>query len=212
MGLVLYTNYERQKENRRELQNQMTEFSKRLSDLSDKLVGQLEEKADLTASEFEIRVKLQNEVLNHAETREELDAKHEEYGALKQTLDGQLATQRKYQAEVNQKLDERFQQEETRYQKIQEFLNVHKRSLQTAQKQLGALQDDLSRLSNETTALQKTQSSMLAKVNNNQQILERKNQDLAKKIETLTRNQASFQQDLNAIKTQVDSLYTWRKK
>ena len=212
MGLVLYTNYERQKENRRELQNQMTEFSKRLSNLSEKLVGQLEEKADLTASEFEIRVKLQNEVKNHTDTQLALVAKNEEYADLKETLDGQLATQRKYQAEVDQKLDERFKQEETRYQNIQKLLNTHESSLQIAKKQLGALQDDLSKLNNETTALQKTQSSLLAKVSNNQQILERKNQDLATKIETLTRNQASFQQGLNAIKTQVDSLYTWRQK
>lgn len=212
MGLVLYTNYERQKENRRELQTQMNEFSKRLSDLSDKLVNQLEEKADLTASEFEIRVKLQNETKNHAETQKELETKQEEYSALKQTLDGQLAAQRKYQAEVDQKLDERFQKEETRYQNIQERLGIHERSLQTAQKQLGALQDDLSRLNNETTALQKTQSSLLAKVTNNQQILESKNQDLAQKVDALSRNQAAFHQDLNAIKSQVDSLYTWRKK
>jgi hypothetical protein len=65
MGLVLYTNYERQKEHRQDLTNQMNEFSTRLNALSTRLVAQLEEKANLTQSEFEVRRDLQNERTNH---------------------------------------------------------------------------------------------------------------------------------------------------
>ena len=212
MGLVLYTNYERQKEHRRELQEQMNEFSRRLNQLSERLVGQLEEKANLTASEFEIRVKLQNEERNHARTKALVETGKQEYGALKKTLDGQLAAQRKYQEELNLEMAKRFQQEETRYQTLQESIEGNKRTLQTSQRQLASLQDDLSRLNNETAALQKTQTNLLARVNNNQQIVETKTQELAQKVEVMTRNQAAFHQDLNAIKPQVDSLYTWTKK
>ena len=72
MGLVLYTNYERQKENRQELMDQMNEFSSRLNALSARLAAQLEEKANLTQSEFEVRRDLQNERTNHERAREEL--------------------------------------------------------------------------------------------------------------------------------------------
>ena len=212
MGLVLYTNYERQKEHRQELQEQMNEFSRRLNQLSERLVSQLEEKADLTASEFEIRVKLQNEERNHARTQALLEANKKEYHALKQTLDGQLAAQRQYQEQINQEMAQRFQQEETRYQALQQSTEGNQRTLQATQRQLTGVQQDLSRLNNETAALQKTQTNLLARVNSNQQAFESKNQELTQKVETLARNQDAFHQDLNTLKTQVDSLYNWTKK
>ena len=208
MGLVLYTSYERQKEHRRELQAQMKEFSNRLQDLSDRLVGQLEEKADLTASEFEIRSRLQNEVKHHERTSNELTAKVQEHDELEQILAAERQTNRDYQTEQNSKLDERFQQEETRYQGIQDFLDVHKRSLQAVQKQLSAVQDDISRLNTQTAALQNTQNSLLGKVNSTRQI-----QDLTtQKLDALARSQEALYNDLNQTMTEIDSLYTWQKK
>ena len=89
MGLVLFTNYERQKENRLELQSQMTEFSTRLSELSTRLVSQLEEKADLTASEFEIRSRLQNEQEHHKRTRNELATQLDKNNALENKVESE---------------------------------------------------------------------------------------------------------------------------
>jgi len=208
MGLVLYTNYERQKQHRQELQEQMNEFSRRLNQLSEKLVSQLEEKADLTASEFEIRVQLQNEKANHERTRNELEARKEEYAKLKRSLDSELAAHRRERDEQNLRLNEQFQKEEVRYQGVQELLEIHRRSLQTAQKQLSSLQEDLSRLNSQTSALQKTHNSLLGTVNGNRQIL-----DLSKQqIDALVRSQAVLDKELGVVKVRIDSLYTWQKK
>ena len=86
MGLVLFNSHERQKQHQRDLQAQMTAVTKRLSDLSERLVGQLSEKADLTASEFEIRAKLQTERSDHINTREELAEEQQQSDELKATL------------------------------------------------------------------------------------------------------------------------------
>jgi len=205
MGLVLYTNYERQKEHRRQLQNQMDEFSKRLQNLSERLVGQLEEKANLTASEFEIRARLQNEKKHHERTRSELATQLQEYAELEETLSQERQANRRYQSEQNRRLEERFQQEDERYR---DFTDVHRRTLQTVQKQLGAIQDDLSRLNTQAAALQSTQNSLLGKVNAAREV-----QDLTtQKLDALARNQAALYDDLNKTMTEVDSLYTWRKK
>ena len=82
MGLVLYTNHERQKEHRQELNNQMEEFSSRLNALSARLAAQLKEKANLTQSEFEVRRDLQNERTNHDLTQQDLDKQRQLNGAL----------------------------------------------------------------------------------------------------------------------------------
>ena len=57
LGLVLSTLQERQREHRLELERQMGIVTQRLDELSGRLVQQLEEKADLTASEFEFRAR-----------------------------------------------------------------------------------------------------------------------------------------------------------
>ena len=73
MALVLYTNYERQKEHRQQLTEQMDVFSSKLNSLSARLAAQLEEKANLTQSEFEVRRDLQNERKNHVVTKSNLE-------------------------------------------------------------------------------------------------------------------------------------------
>ena len=53
-------------------QDEMSAFRDRLSEQTDKLYGQLNEKAELTGSEIEIRGKLRNEMEQHQRTQEEL--------------------------------------------------------------------------------------------------------------------------------------------
>lgn len=200
MGLVLFTNYERQKENRHELQEQMNQFSQRLSELSTRLVSQLEEKADLTASEFEIRSKLQNEQEHHKRTRGELATQLDQTNALQNKLEAERKARLHYQTETNGKLDERLQQEDQRYKGLTE---VHQRSIAAMQKQFNSLQDELTRLQIQTSSLENKQNSILGKVNTTREI-----QDLStQKLDAIGRSQAALYDDLTRTMAEVDSLY-----
>ena len=200
MGLVLFTNYERQREHRAELQEQMHEFSKRLSELSTRLVSQLEEKADLTASEFEIRSRLQNEQEHHKRTRSELATQLDQTNALQDKLAAERRARLRYQTETNAKLDERFQEEDSRHKDLTE---VHRRSLSAVQTQLSTLQDDLTKLQPRTASMENKQNSLLGKVNTGRQI-----QDLStQKLDALARSQAALYDDLTRTMAKVDSLY-----
>jgi chromosome segregation ATPase len=208
MGLVLYNAYERQKESRRELQEQMQAVTQRLSELSERLVGQLAEKADLTASEFEIRAKLQNEQAHHERTRNELAAARSEYEELEGVLARERAVRQAYQQEQNQRLEERFRLEEERYAGIRQFLDRHLSTIQGMQKQLASLQQETSQLKTDLSGVASAQNSLVGRVGEGRQL-----QDLnAQKIEALARSQAALYDDLLKTMAQVDSLYTWRKK
>lgn len=200
MGLVLYTNYERQKEHRQDLNDQMNEFSSRLNALSARLVAQLEEKANLTQSEFEVRRDLQNERTNHERAREELASQLKANSALESKLDAERRARLAYQQQINTKLEERFSQEDQRYR---DFAEIHQRSQQTVQKQLSAAQDDLAKLNTSTASIDNKQNTILGKVNTTREI-----QDLAgQKLDALARNQASLYDDLTKTMAAVDSLY-----
>ena len=208
MGLVLFNSYERQKEHRAELQDQMTEVTKRLSDLSERLVSQLAEKADLTASEFEIRSRLQNEQVDHQRARDKLADLNDQYQNLKKEMAAERQARLSYQDDQNRKLGERFDKEEERYRGIRDFLDVHRRTVQGMQKQLASIQDETSKLNTQVSGISTRTNSVVGKVNAAAQV-----QDLnAERIEALARSQASLYDDLSRTMAQVDSLYTWKKK
>jgi chromosome segregation ATPase len=208
MGLVLFNAYERQKEHRRELQDQMTAVTQRLSELSERLVGQLAEKADLTQSEFEIRGKLQKEQALHERTRGELAGTRATNRELEQELAKERAAHKSYQEDQNRKLAERLRLEEERYQGLREFLQAHQETIQRMQKQLASLQGDASRLQTQVSGLTTNQNSLLGKVDASREV-----QDLnVQKVEALARSQAALYDDLLRTMAQVDSLYTWKKK
>ena len=176
MGLVLFTVYDRQKEHRRELQKQMETVTKRLSELSDRLVGQLVEKADLTASEFEIRARLQTEQEQHRRTQKELADETRE-------LDKERRARAQYQQDQNRKLDQRFEKEEERYKEMLELIQTSRSTLVNTQKQLASMRDDGSRLRSQVTDMQSTQNSLLAKVNTSLEV-----EDLnSQKVDALAR-------------------------
>ncbi len=201
MGLVLYTNHERQKEHRQELNDQMNEFSSRLNALSARLAAQLEEKANLTQSEFEVRRDLQNERSNHERTRQNLADQTEANSALESKLEAERRARLAYQQQTNKRLEDRFVQEDQRYR---EFTETQRRAQQTVQKQLGAMQGDLAKLSTTTASLDSKHNTLLGKVNTTREI-----QDLtAQKIDALARNQASLYDDLNKTMAEIDSLYS----
>ena len=132
MGLVLFINHERQKEHRYQLETQMEDFSNRLSELSTRLIGQLEEKANLTASEFEIRTLLQNEKDHHKRTRNQLATQIDHNNSLQNKMESERKERLRYQSDTDRKLEERFRQEDLRYQNL---ADTQKRSLANVQAQ-----------------------------------------------------------------------------
>ena len=201
MGLVLFINHERQKEHRYQIEAQMEEFSNRLSELSTRLIGQLEEKADLTASEFEIRSLLQNEKDHHKRTRNQLATQIDHNNALQNKMDAERKERLRYQSDTDRKLEERFEQEDLRYQNL---ADTHKRSLANVQAQLGPFNNKLTRLQEQTATLQRNQQSIIDKI-----AAARETQTLsAQKLDALARSQRALSNDLKQIMTQVDSLYS----
>jgi chromosome segregation ATPase len=208
MGLVLFTANERQKEQRLELRLQMKSVTTRLGDLSQKLVGQLEEKVNLTESEFSIRARLQNEQADHTRTRDALALKTAEGEQLQSSLNKERQQRLTYQTEQNRKMERRFLKDDERYQGLNTLLQGQSRNIQGVQKQLSTLQDGLSGLKSETSGLVSRQNSMMGKINATREV-----QDLnAQRVDALSRSQAALYDDLSRTMAKVDSLYKWKKK
>ena len=200
MGLVLYINHEQQKDHRSQLDKQMDVFSTRLSDLSTRLIGQLEEKANLTASEFEIRSLLQNEKDHHKRTRNQLANQIDRNNSLQNKIDAERKERLRYQADTDRKLEERFEQEDVRYQNL---TDTHKHSLASVQAQLGPFNSALIRLQEQTTTLQRNQQAIINKI-----AAGRETQTLsAQKLDALARSQSALSNDFRQTMAQIDSLY-----
>ncbi len=208
MGLVLFTVQERQKEHQREMEAQIKAVTDQLNDLSNRMLAQLEEKADLTASEFQIRANLQHEKADHKRTREDLAQQEVDYAGLKNVLDRERKTQRQYQDEQNNKIEDRFKQETERYQKVQDFLDRLQRSTQNMQKQLVTIQGEASKLNSATNSLQAQQNKLLGKLTSAQQARDLNTQ----KTDALARSLQALHETLEPTIAAVDSLYTWKKK
>ncbi len=201
MGLVLFINHERQKEHRYQLEAQMDEFSTRLSELSTRLIGQLEEKANLTASEFEIRSLLQNEKDHHTRTRNQLANQIDRNNALQNKMDAERNQRLRYQADTDRLLEERFEQEDVRYQNL---ADTQKRSSADVQAQLGSFNSELTRLQEQTAPLQRNQQAIIDKI-----AAARETQTLsAQKLDALARSLITLSNDFHQTMAQVDSLYS----
>jgi uncharacterized membrane-anchored protein YhcB (DUF1043 family) len=208
MGLVLFNANERQKEHQKELQEQMSAVTRRLSELSERLVSQLSEKAELTASEFEIRANLQTERSEHESTRQALAEQERLYEQLQQTLKKERDARLAYQTEINGKLERSFAQQDERHKQIRDFLDVHQRAVAGIQKQLASVQDDVTKANAKANEIASGQTNLLGRVTATREISDQN----AQKIEALARSQAALYDDLVRTMAQVDSLYTWKKK
>ena len=201
IGLVLFINHEQQKEHRKQLGEQMDRFDNRLSDLSTRLIGQLEEKAKLTASEFEIRSDLQNEKDHHTRTRNQLATQIDRNNALQNKIDAERKERLRYQADTDRKLKEHFEQEDLRYQNL---ADTHKRSLANVQAQFGPINSELARMKTQTATLQRNQQTILKEI-----AAGREAQKLsAQTLDALARSLSTLSNDLRQTMTQVDSLYS----
>jgi len=197
LGLVLYTLQERQREHRAELGRQLETVTHRLDELGGRLVQQLEEKADLTASEFEIRARLQHEQEGHRHTQEELAQREED-------LNAQAQRGREYQAQVDRQLQDRFQREEDRYQHLSGGLERQQALLDQLQRQHAGLQQTSAQAAAGLAGLERQQSGLAGKFDAFGAAQQRQAQQLQ---ELQTQLSA-----LSRISAAVDSLYRWRKK
>ena len=200
MGLVLFTNYERQKEHRQQLTEQMEVFSSKLNSLSVRLAAQLEEKANLTQSEFEIRRDLQNERKNHAETKTVLKKQVEVNDKFQNELSSEREERLRYQQEINKMIEDRSEQEEKRHNRLTIMQETAQRTLI---KRLTLINDEISKLTTSTSNLTSQQNTLLGKINMTREIQEL----LTQKLDALARSHAALYDDMNGTMAAVDSLY-----
>mgnify|MGYP001197469635 CR=1 FL=1 len=200
MGLVLFTNYERQKEHRQQLTEQMEVFSSKLNSLSARLAAQLEEKANLTQSEFEVRRDLQNERNNHAETKTALKKQIEVNDTVQNKLSSEKEKRLRYQQEINQIIKDQSEQEDVRYNRL---ATTQETAQRTVVKRLILINDEISKLNTSTSNLTSQQNTLLSKINMTREIQEL----LTQKIDALARSHAALYDDLNVTMAAVDSLY-----
>ena len=207
MGLVLFSFHERQREHRRELREQMKGVTERLGVLSERLVGQLAEKADLTASEFEVRSRLQNEKAAHKKTRDSLGKLNARYGELETNLEKERRARLQYQEGQNKQAAERFREEEVRYEGIRELLDLHRGTMKGMQTQLSRIRDETTRLNRQVSGVNATQNSLIGKMDATAEVGDVN----TAKIDALARSQASLYRDISRTIAQVDSLYRWKR-
>ena len=183
-------------------------MTERLGDLSERLVSQLAEKADLTASEFEVRSRLQNEKVAHKKTRGRLGELNARYSQLGEKLVKERRERLQYQEDQDQEAARRFRKEEERYEGIRDILDLHRDTMKGMQTQLARIQDVTTRLNKQVSGLSANQNSLMEKVDSAAEV-----QDLnSRKLDAVTRSQTSLYRELARTMVQVDSLYIWKRK
>lgn len=96
------TQQERTLQNTQErFQQELGAFRDRLGDQTEKLMSQINEKAQLTGSEVEVRGKLQNEIDHHKRTQKELADARDLMRQIQTTLDREKAAHRAYLDSLN---------------------------------------------------------------------------------------------------------------
>ncbi len=207
MGLVLFNSNEQQKQHQLTLQEQMDANSKRLSQLGERLVGQLEEKANLTQSEFEAIDRMQDTTAVLNTTRHTLKQSQEKHSQTQQSLVRERLANKQYQESINQQLDKRHQTEEQRYKNLHNTSKTQNQTVSAIQKQLISLEDETNHIKSQTAAMQNTQKSLLGKVTSNRQVQNQMGQDLI----TLQKQLESLNTVLTKTQKKLDDLHKWGK-
>ncbi len=156
-------------------QQTLTAFRTQLGEQTDRLMAQIMEKADLTASEVEVRGKLSNEIAHHRRTRTERDAARDQLhltrGNLNRETQAHLAyrdslnTERSLHAATKNQLAREEEQHATTRDRLQntrqsldranEQLNGQERQIEDQNRLITALRNDLKRAQdNASKALQ----------------------------------------------------------
>lgn len=200
------------------LNQELNVFRDKLGLQTERIMAQLNEKAELTQSEMEIRGHLQTERAEHSRTRDELAKTQKQLQNTQTQRDKEVAAHQAYLDSLN---TERALHTTTRKQLEEEKqnLSVAKRDLQTAQSNLQQAQQnhqqtqqDLRQTRQELDQTRQTltqSKEQLAAKTATADNLQTQLQQAKSSVESALKQELSQQQNtLNTLQTAVDSIYT----
>lgn len=179
--LILQTSLTRQEQTlentQARFQQELTAFRERLGEQTDRLMAQINEKAELTGSEVEVRGKLSNEIAHHRRTREQLRLTQSD-------LNRETRAHRAYQDSLNTErslhasTQNRLKREEARHTKNRETLRNTQQKLDRSNerlnvqnRQIKALRSDLKDAQDNASSARQMASRLLQKSGDHQQAL-----------------------------------------
>ena len=200
--LVLQTSLTRQtrtlENTQARFQRELTAFRTRLGDQTDRLMSQIDEKAELTGSEIEMRGKLSNEIAHHQRTRQERDATRADLkttqGELKRETRAHYAyrdslnTERSLHATVRKQLAD----EQNQHAKNRDILRNTRQNLDRANERLDTQNRQLATLRNDFKRAQDTADNALK---------------IAETAKRLLRQSNAQQRALTTLQATADSLF-----
>lgn len=186
--LILQTSLTRQEKTlentQARFQQELTAFRERLGEQTDRLMSQINEKAELTGSEVEVRGKLSNEIAHHQRTRKERDAAREQLRLTQSELNRETLAHRAYLDSLNTErslhasTQNRLKREETQHAKSREALRTTRQKLDRANerlnvqnRQITALRNDLKRAQDNANSAHQMASRLLQQSDDHQRAL-----------------------------------------
>ncbi len=186
--LILQTSLTRQEQTlentQARFQQELTAFRERLGDQTDRLMSQINEKAELTGSEVEVRGKLSNEIAHHHRTRKELAAAREQLRLTQSDLNRETLAHRAYLDSLNTEkslhasTQNRLRREEAQHAKNRETLRNTQQKLDRAnerlnvqKRQITELRNDLKHAQDNVNSAHQTASRLLQQSSDHQRAL-----------------------------------------
>lgn len=186
--LILQTSLTRQEKTlentQARFQQELTAFRERLGEQTDRLMSQINEKAELTGSEVEVRGKLSNEIAHHQRTRTELAATREQLRLTQSELNRETLAHRAYLDSLNTErslhasTQNRLKREEEQHAKSRETLRTTRQKLDRANERLNvqkrlitALRNDLKRAQDNASSARQMASRLLQQSDDHQRAL-----------------------------------------
>ena len=196
--LVVHTSMKQQEralqDTRTRLNQELETFRDRLSQLTDKLMGQIAEKAELTQSEMEVRGNLQTERAEHARNREVLAQTEERMGQVGAELDREKDAHRAYLDSLNT--------ERALHQSTRELLGREEKTHGEARQKLEAAQEALAK-TRERLTVQETENARLkvaqAKMEEGLKAAATAQEQLLTQFETQKQNMHTLQASIDSI-------------
>ncbi|MBS14506.1 MAG: hypothetical protein CME19_23325 [Gemmatimonadetes bacterium] len=209
--LVINTSMTQQKVAREDtkslLSEQMDDFRKKLGEYTERLMGQIEEKAELTSSEMEVRGTLKQERALHSQTKQRLSETVEEVRAISSLHEKERRAHFAYRDSLN---TERALHDDTRGSlKTEESAHKNTRDeLGKTRRNLGKVEERTKGLSNDVKRLRKSverAESRAEKSENNEK-------ELLARLKTHDGQLGQHTESLIRLQAMVDSLYFKRFK
>jgi len=204
--LVIHTSITQQEaalsETKMRLRQELENFQRQLGDLTEKLMGQIAEKAELTQSEMEVRGNLQTERAEHKRTREDLAQSQMQWQQTQSELIREADAHRAYLDSLNteralhRSARERLKEEQHRHSGTQRDLRSTRDELSKARERLGSQKTEIGQL---------RKNLELAEARS-RQALENERQ-LQQKMAAQQKTLGTQQEALDLLQASVDSIY-----